>query len=212
MKKKILLIIIIFLICFVLCFILNVKHKNHIDIKDDNKLWYIYDINIQTIEQNISTIADPNDTFEWYKLKNLNTEDTNYQKYLNSLLVNVRQCYIDLENPNNIYTTPNLLKKYRNKNELSLDELNILKDKHSFSNIKNSCIDNFLIYKDLKLNIDKDNEENLLDLVDDVLDFSEKYFIKSPQSYSDLIYNEIIETTILIKVSEFLNDEYYRLK
>lgn len=212
MKIKMFLIVFITSLFIGFCFINDVKQNNYINIKDDNELWRIYDINIQEIENNMSPIADSNDTFEWYNLKKLSTDDKNYEKYLNSLFISVNQCYVDLENPNNIYTEPNSVKKYRNKDEILINELNDLKIDNSFSDIKSSCIEKFQIYENIKIDSNDENKKYLLDMISDVLDLSENYFIEDPQDYSDYVYNQIIETEILVKVSSFLNNEYYRLK
>ena len=105
--KKSILITIITIIFVGFFFIYGIKPNSNINIKDINNLWNIYDINIKKINDYIAPIADANDTFKWYNLKTLNTSDKEYEEYLNSLLILVRNDYINLENPNNIYTEPN---------------------------------------------------------------------------------------------------------
>lgn len=211
MKKSILITIIttIFVGFF---FIYGIKPNSNINIKEINNLWNIYDINIKKINDYIAPIADANDKFEWYNLKTLNTSDKEYEEYLNSLLILVRNDYINLENPNNIYTEPNLLTKYRNKNYILNSELEILNDNYDLNHKKKSYISKLKYYKEIELNITSQNKNNLLSIIDDSLAFTEKYFIENPQSYSDYLYNQIIETEVLLRISEFINTEYNRLK
>ena len=210
--KKLILITIITIIFVGFFFIYGIKPNSNINIKEINNLWNIYDINIKKINDYIAPIADANDTFKWYNLKTLNTSDKEYEEYLNSLLILVRNNYINLENPNNIYTEPNLLTKYRNKNYILNSELEILNDNYDLNHKKNSYISKLKYYKEIELNITSQNKNNLLSIIDDSLAFTEKYFIESPQSYSDYLYNQIIETEVLLKISEFINTEYNRLK
>lgn len=210
--KKLILITIITIIFVGFFFIYGIKPNSNINIKEINNLWNIYDINIKKINDYIAPIADANDTFKWYNLKTLNTSDKEYEEYLNSLLVLVRNDYINLENPNNIYTESNLLTKYRNKNYILNSELEILNDNYDLNHKKKSYISKLKYYKEIELNITSQNKNNLLSMIDDSLAFTEKYFIENPQSYSDYLYNQIIETEVLLKISEFINTEYNRLK
>lgn len=210
--KKLILITIITIIFVGFFFIYGIKPNSNINIKEINNLWNIYDINIKKINDYIAPIADANDTFKWYNLKTLNTSDKEYEEYLNSLLILVRNDYINLENPNNIYTESNLLTKYRNKNYILNSELEILNDNYDLNHKKKSYISKLKYYKEIELNITSQNKNNLLSMIDDSLAFTEKYFIENPQSYSDYLYNQIIETEVLLKISEFINTEYNRLK
>ena len=210
--KKLILITIITIIFVGFFFIYGIKPNSNINIKEINNLWNIYDINIKKINDYIAPIADANDTFKWYNLKTLNTSDKEYEEYLNSLLILVRNDYINLENPNNIYTELNLLTKYRNKNYILNSELEILNDNYDLNHKKKSYISKLKYYKEIELNITSQNKNNLLSIIDDSLAFTEKYFIENPQSYSDYLYNQIIETEVLLKISEFINTEYNRLK
>lgn len=210
--KKLILITIITIIFVGFFFIYGIKPNSNINIKEINNLWNIYDINIKKINDYIAPIADANDTFKWYNLKTLNTSDKEYEEYLNSLLILVRNDYINLENPNNIYTESNLLTKYRNKNYILNSELEILNDNYDLNHKKKSYISKLKYYKEIELNITSQNKDNLLSIIDDSLAFTEKYFIENPQSYSDYLYNQIIETEVLLRISEFVNTEYNRLK
>ncbi len=188
-------------------FIIDIRQNHYIDIKNDNLMWNLYDINIQEINDNMNPIMEPNDEFKWFSLKDIASEDEEYEKLLNEISKRVTTCYFNFENDGSNYTDNNYAKKFRDSYRISKDDLNNLK---YFS--KYYCTDVFKYYKDIELDIEKNNEDRFLNKIDEVLNFENKYLIKYPKNYNDFIYNEIIETEILKNISEFLNDEYYRLK
>jgi len=201
MKKTITIgIILIFSIAIGVLFFIESKQNNYIDIKNDNLLWNLYDINIKKIEDNMNFIAEGNDTFKWYKIKEINNNDDEYNKILNEIFINIRICYMSLEDDNELFTNSNYAKKYRTSDKISKDELNFLKT----NRMENRCIDKFKAYKDIEINTKEENKERLLNKINYVLDFSEKYFIKESNSYNEFIYNEIVETEILKELSNFL--------
>ncbi len=204
MKKTITIgIILIFSIAIGVLFFIESKQNNYIDIKNDNLLWNLYDINIKKIEDNMNFIAEGNDTFKWYKIKEINNNDDEYNKILNEIFINIRICYMSLEDDNELFTNSNYAKKYRTSDKISKDELNFLKT----NRMENRCIDKFKAYKDIEINTKEENKERLLNKINYVLDFSEKYFIKESNSYNEFIYNEIVETEILKELSNFLVEE-----
>lgn len=148
-------------------------------------------------------IAEGNDTFKWYKIKEINNNDDEYNKILNEIFINIRICYMSLEDDNELFTNSNYAKKYRTSDKISKDELNFLKT----NRMENRCIDKFKAYKDIEINTKEENKERLLNKINYVLDFSEKYFIKESNSYNEFIYNEIVETEILKELSNFLVEE-----
>lgn len=196
-------IILIFSIAIGVLFFIESKQNNYIDIKNDNLLWNLYDINIKKIEDNMNFIAEGNDTFKWYKIKEINNNDDEYNKILNEIFINIRICYMSLEDDNELFTNSNYAKKYRTSDKISKDELNFLKT----NRMENRCIDKFKAYKDIEINTKEENKERLLNKINYVLDFSEKYFIKESNSYNEFIYNEIVETEILKELSNFLVEE-----
>ena len=110
---------------------------------------------------------------------------------------------MSLEDDNELFTNSNYAKKYRTSDKISKDELNFLKT----NRMENRCIDKFKAYKDIEINTKEENKERLLNKINYVLDFSEKYFIKESNSYNEFIYNEIVETEILKELSNFLVEE-----
>lgn len=188
-------------------FIADVKKNQDINIENDNLMWNLYDINIQEIKQNMDLIMESNSEFKWHSLKDINTKDKEYEKLLNEISKKVTNCYYNFENDGSSYTDNNYTKKYRNSKSISKEEINTLKDLSTYN-----CANSFKYYKEVELNINIENKEILINKIDEVLEFEDKYLIKKPKNYNEFLYNEIVETEILKNMSKFLSDEYYRLK
>lgn len=116
MKKSKTIIIgsIILIICLFALIIYN-NFSRKIDIKSANKGWNIYDKSISNIKDNISAIAKPNQNFEWGTLKDIDIDDIEYKNTLNSLLADVRMCYLEYTDDGTLYTNSNPIRKYRDK-------------------------------------------------------------------------------------------------
>lgn len=210
--KKILFgsIFIIIAIIIGIIFIEDIKQNQNINIEKINTMWNLYDINIKKIKDNMSEITESNDTFDWWKLKNIKTEDVLYKHTLDSLVKDVRMCFLVLEDNNELYTDSNYVKKFKNSNIISKDEIIFLKEKRN--DIENSCIEKLKLYKDIDISTEQENEQIFLNEIENNINFGNKYFIKDKTEYYDYVYNEIIETQILSDISEFLTKEYNRLK
>lgn len=173
-------------------------------------MWNLYDININEIKENMNEITESNDTFDWWKLKNIKTEDILYKDTLDSLVKDIRMCFLELEDNNELYTDSNYAKKFKNSNTISKNELIILKEKRN--DIENTCIDRLKLYKNIDISTNQENEQIFLNEIENNVNFGNKHFIKDKTEYYDYVYNEIIETQILSDISEFLLKEYNRLK
>lgn len=191
-------------------FIEDIKLNQNINIKKINTMWNLYDININEIKENMNEITESNDTFDWWKLKNIKTEDILYKDTLDLLVKDIRMCFLELEDNNELYTDSNYAKKFKNSNTISKNELIILKEKRN--DIENTCIDRLKLYKNIDISTDQENEQIFLNEIENNVNFGNKYFIKDKTEYYDYVYNEIIETQILSDISEFLLKEYKRLK
>lgn len=208
MKKYILILLIISISIFIGFIFINFNNQSqYINIEKDNLMWNLYDMNVQIIQTNMSTITIASDTFEWDSFNELNISDEAYKKILNELLVKTRTWYLTLEYDKRYYTDTNYAKKYRNNESIKKEELHNLKN-----TLKNNHIENFKYYKDIELNIEKDNKEKFLNKIDEIIDYNNKYYINNPKNYNEFIYNEIVETEIIKNISEFLKSEYNRLK
>lgn len=187
-------------------FVNDVRQNKYVNIESDNLMWNLYDINVKEINKNMDSIMVPNNEFKWGSLKDVNTKDKEYEKVLNEIAKKVTTYYYNFEKDGSNYTDNNYAKKYRNSKKISSEEIDTLKNLSEFN-----CAESFNSYKDVELNINSNNKDRLLNKIDEVLEYEDKYLIKNPENYNEFVYNEIIETEILKNMSKFLNDEYNRL-
>lgn len=75
-------------------FAIMIYKNNNIEIMDTNDYWTVYDESIKNIENNMNSITKSNADSKWGELKDINTEDKEYIDTLNSLVVDVRLCYL----------------------------------------------------------------------------------------------------------------------
>ena len=117
MKKKVIIILIAITLSIGI-FLLIFKEKD-INIEETKILWNIYDKNIENIKNNLDPITNPNENFYWWELKDFNIEDNEYQSTLNTLVSDIRMCYLELTDDGTLYTDSNPIRKYRDKKNIS---------------------------------------------------------------------------------------------
>ena len=159
LKNKYKYIFIIFsLILIVLSSFLSIiiykNHNDKIDIQLSNQSWDSYDESIKNIKNNMDSIAEPNENFFWWTLKDFDIEDNEYEKILNHLVAQVRMCYLDYTDDGTLYTNSNPIRKYRKKDIITTKELKKLN--FDMSNDR-SCINRFDDFNSLLIS----NDENL---------------------------------------------------
>ena len=97
--------------------------NNNIEIMNTNDYWTVYDESIKNIENNMNSITKSNADSKWGELKDINTEDKEYIDTLNSLVADVRLCYLGYTDDKKIYNDSNPIRKYRNKNKITKTKL-----------------------------------------------------------------------------------------
>ena len=205
MKKSKTIIIgsIILIICLFALIIYN-NFSRKIDIKSANKGWNIYDKSISNIKDNMSAIAAPNQNFEWGNLKDIDIDDIEYKNTLNSLLADVRMCYLEYTDDGTLYTNSNPIRKYRDKKNISKRELKELTDAMIYEQ-RNGCLKYFEKYNVLLIKI--------YNITNSIVDF--KLYVlhlEKNETYDELLTKKILEVHLLEDISKFLIDEYDRLK
>lgn len=213
MKKSKTIIIgsIILIICLFALIIYN-NFSRKIDIKSANKGWNIYDKSISNIKDNISAIAEPNQNFEWGTLKDIDIDDIEYKNTLNSLLVDVRMCYLEYTDDGTLYTNSNSIRKYRDKKNISKRELKELTDA-MINEQRNGCLKYFEKYNVLLISNDKILRNKIYNITNSIADF--KLYVlhlEKNETYDELLTKKILEVHLLEDISKFLIDEYDRLK
>lgn len=215
LKNKYKYIFIIFsLILIVLSsFLLIIIYKNHndkIDIQLSNQSWDSYDESIKNIKNNMDPITEPNENFFWWTLKDFDIEDNEYEKILNHLVAQVRMCYLDYTDDGTLYTNSNPIRKYRKKDIITTKELKKLN--FDMSNDR-SCINSFDDFNSLLISNDENLRNRFLNRINKInLIKSTELFRNENASYNELLLRKTIEVHYIEDMSEFLVEEYNRLK
>ena len=215
LKNKYKYIFIIFsLILIVLSsFLLIIIYKNHndkIDIQLSNQSWDSYDESIKNIKNNMDPITEPNENFFWWTLKDFDIEDNEYEKILNHLVAQVRMCYLDYTDDGTLYTNSNPVRKYRKKDIITTKELKKLN--FDMSNDR-SCINRFDDFNSLLISNDENLRNSFLNRINKInLIKSTELFRNENASYNELLLRKTIEVHYIEDMSEFLVEEYNRLK
>ena len=205
-KKIIIIVLLIAILGISIAIIVNINSK--INIETANKNWQIVDNSLKNIKNNMDDITSPNENFEWWELKDFNIDDGDYKSALNSLVADVRMCYMH-HNYDSIYTAGVEFRKFRNKKEITTKELENL----NFHLANYSCLDNLEEYQTILISKDKENSDRFLRKIDDVvLVYNSYFFHNNNAAYDELLTRLIIEIKIAEDLSEFIKTEYERLK
>lgn len=216
-KRKKVIKILIAIILSIGIFLLIFKEKD-INIEETKILWNVYDKNIENIKNNLDPITNPNENFYWWELKDFNIEDEEYQSTLNTLVSDIRMCYLELTDDGTLYTDSNPIRKYRDKKSISkkeLESLNIISFNETYAG---GCLNRFDRYLGVLLSNEQENNDIFLEEVNKFIETKNSDIYKSDNlrrkelTYNEILYRKIIITTLLEDLSEFVKDEYYRLK
>ena len=190
--------------------IIYINHNNKIDIQLSNQSWDSYDESIKNIKNNMDPITEPNENFFWWTLKDFDIEDNEYEKILNHLVAQVRMCYLDYTDDGTLYTNSNPIRKYRKKDIITTKELKKLN--FDMSNDR-SCINRFDDFNSLLISNDENLRKRFLNRINKInLIKSTELFRNENASYNELLLRKTIEVHYIEDMSEFLVEEYNRLK
>lgn len=216
MKKsiKIILIIALVIITITVSSILSITiYKNYnkkIDIQLSNQSWNSYDESIKNIKNNMDSITEPNENFFWWTLKDFDIEDNEYENILNHLVAQVRMCYLDYTDDGTLYTNSNPIRKYREKDIITTEELKKLN--FDMSNDR-GCINLFDSFNSLLISNDENLRNRFLNRINKInLIKSTELFTNENASYNELLLRKTIEVHYIEDMSEFLVEEYNKLK
>ena len=212
-KSKCLVIIMILILIILSSFLSIIIYKNHnnkIDIQLSNQSWDSYDESIKNIKNNMDPITEPNENFFWWTLKDFDIEDNEYEKILNHLVAQVRMCYLDYTDDGTLYTNSNPIRKYREKDIITTEEIKKLN--FDMSNDR-SCINRFDDFNSLLISNDENLRNRFLNRINKInLIKSTELFRNENASYNELLLRKTIEVHYIEDMSEFLVEEYNRLK
>ena len=213
MKKKsmyVTLLVVFIAISSILSITIYKNYNKKIDIQLSNQSWNSYDESIKNIKNNMDLITEPNENFFWWTLKDFDIEDNEYENILNHLVAQVRMCYLDYTDDGTLYTNSNPIRKYREKDIITTEELKKLN--FDMSNDRD-CINRFDSFNSLLISNDENlrnrfaNKINRINLIK-----STELFTNENASYNELMLRKIIEVHYIEDMSEFLVEEYNRLK
>lgn len=163
---------------------------------------YLYDTleyNLNIIENNMDDITISNKDFNWWKLKEIKSDDEKLINTYNLLVKDIRNCYLlsnDLEN--NKEENISIL-KFKNKEYL------ISQKRISLSN-KKDCLKDFDKYNNLELSNDTKLSNKLKSQISIIIDYQSKD--ENYMTYEDLLYEETITINKMANLSNWLKIEY----
>lgn len=190
---------------------IKLSKEKMITISHTNLWWNIYDFNINNIKNNMEEITVNSENFIWWELKNNNISDPIYSSTLNSLVGDIRMCYLEITDDGSLYENNHIseILKYRDKDNISNNELKVLS---SLMN-NNSCLSRFQKYSTLLLSNDETINQNILEKITKINEFYNISLTKGIEkdiTYDKLLYKKIMETVLLSDLSSWLKVEYYK--
>ena len=214
-KNKYIVIILVLILIVLSSYLSIIVYKNcdqKIDVQSSNQIWNAYDDSIATIKNNIEAITEPNENFDWWILKDFDIEDDEYEGILNLLVADVRMCYLEYTDNGILYTNSNPIRKYRDKEFITRKELKKLNFDIN-NEIKFGCLKNFDRYNAYLISNDEELRTKVLNKTNKIFrTMGTEIFINPNATYNELLLRKLMEVHYIEDISEFLVEEYNRLK
>ena len=214
-KNKYIVIIMALILIALSSFLSIIVYKNYdkkIDIQLANQIWTTYDDSIAIIKNNMESITDSNESFDWWILKDFDIEDDEYESVLNLLVPDVRMCYLEYTDDGTLYTNTNPIRKYREKEYITSKELEKL-NFEMYNEFNQGCLKRFASYNSLLISNDEVLRNNVLTKTNKIFRISPiEIFNNKNATYNELLLRKIMEVHYIEDISEFLVEEYNRLK
>ena len=213
LKNKYILIIFSLILIALSSFLSIIIYKNYnkkLDIQLSNQIWATYDDSITIIKNNMSSITEPNESFEWWTLKDFDIEDDDYETVLNLLVADVRSCYLEYNQSEEYFSNPIL--EYKDKRYITSNELEKL-NLDMYNELNQGCLKRFERYNALLISNDEYLRNNVLSKTNKIFRIKPiEIFNNKNATYNELLLRKIIEVHYIEDISEFLVEEYNRLK
>ena len=214
-KNKYIVIIMALILIALSSFLSITVYKNYdkkIDIQLANQIWTTYDDSIAIIKNNMESITDSNESFDWWILKDFDIEDDEYESVLNLLVADVRMCYLEYTADGTLYTNTNPIRKYREKEYITSKELEKL-NFEMYNEFNQGCLKRFASYNSLLISNDEVLRNNVLTKTNKIFRIKPiEIFNNKNATYNELLLRKIMEVHYIEDISEFLVEEYNRLK
>lgn len=200
----------IFLLLILLISIVGVllykKYKSE-NIKEISKLWYIYELNVDEIKNNITKTIDYEQNIVCGNLKNINIKNESYEFALNELACYINLYYYNLIEYNENYH--NYLTNYKDKSKVSKNDVlnlkdNLKKDTSFYNNLKN-----ILLYKFEE----NEKKEILFKEINKYLDdFNPEFYDNKSLTYKEIFAFKLSEISYVAHLSNLVNEEVLNIK
>ena len=214
-KNKYIVIILVLILIVLSSYLSIIVYKNcdqKIDVQSSNQIWNAYDDSIATIKNNIEAITEQNENFDLWILKDFYIEDDEYEGILNLLVADVRMCYLEYTDNGILYTNSNPIRKYRDKEFITRKELKKLNFDIN-NEIKFGCLKNFDRYNAYLISNDEELRTKVLNKTNKIFrTMGTEIFINPNATYNELLLRKLMEVHYIEDISEFLVEEYNRLK
>ena len=216
MKNKTYLIILGVIVLIGLSSLISISiYKNYnykIDIQQTNQSWSNIDNNLERIKNTMDSITESNENFDWWQLKDFDIEDDDYEKFLNDLVMLIRRCYLYYTDDGTYYTDTNPIRKFRDKKYITKKELEKLN--YDMNNeVKFGPIADFENYSEHLLGMSQEVANRVFNKLNTLLLIkSTNLFQNENATYNELLLRKSMEVELVKEVSDFLEEEYNRLK
>ncbi len=215
MKKKILFISGIIVLIGVFSFISILIYKNYnykIDIQQTNQSWLNIDNNLESIKNNMDSITESNEYFDWWQLKDFDIEDDVYEKFLNNLVMLIRRCYLYYTDDGTYYTDTNPIRNFRDKKYITKKELEKLNYEMN-NEVKFGTIADFENYSEKLLGMPQEVADKVFNKLNTLLlIMPTNLFQNENATYNELLLRKSMEIELIKEISDFLVEEYNSLK
>ncbi len=216
-KKSYLLIIGTIILIGISSFVSVLIYKNYnfkIDISKINKSWSSIDSDLASIKSNMDSITESNEVFYWWKLKDFDIEDDNYEETLNFLVASIRMCYIGnvVDERYDYSNADNVISNFKNEKTITKKQLKKLNE-DMYREKNNFCLTRIESIPSLLISNDKNLKNKVLDEINYFKTVkNSSFFGNNEASYNELLFRKAFEIHLIKDLSDFLKQEYTNLK
>jgi len=196
------------IISLVLCIFI---YKNNYKIKLSEKTWSDYDKSLENIKKNMDEITEDSENWIWWTLKENNITDLDFKNAINSLIGDIRMCYIYSSNDDNYRgnVKSNPLLKYKEEKTITKKQVESLQIETKID----YCLEVFEKYNLFMISSDKTIDESFKAQVNKVYELqkSELFKIENP-TYDEMVEKEVLKLKKISELTNWLKLEYDKYK
>ena len=157
-------------------------------------------------------ITESNEDFTWWRLKEFNIDDKEYQNTLNNLVSIIRMCYTTYLGDEEYNMSYNAINEFRDKNTITKKQLKKLNE-DIYVEIATGCLSRFDSIPNLSISNDESLKNKILDKVNYIISIkNSSLFRNKGASYNELLFRKAFEVHLIKDLSDFVVEEYTRLK